>query len=101
ARLVHDARGFLVGGSDPEMGPLLGLAGKPLPEKPPADAGALAHLPAARGVVGFEHQHRLWRYPVTNGRPDGIPTPLPLPPGLSGAPANGGVEAMAAPPRGR
>src|SRR4029453_14885158 len=62
---------------------------------------SLAVLPDGDMVVGFEHQHRLWRYPVTNGRPDGVPTPLPLPPGFAGAPPNGGGEAMVATARGR
>jgi hypothetical protein len=101
ARLVHDDRGFLQGLAEAEMGPLLGLDDKPLLEKTAADAESLAVLPDGDMVVGFEHQHRLWRYPVTGGRPEGHPTPLPLPPGLSGAPANGGVEAMVATAKGR
>jgi hypothetical protein len=101
AKLVHDRNGFLEGLSEPEMGPLLGLDGKPLPEKTAADAESLAVLPDGDMVVGFEHQHRLWRYRVRNGRLEGSPTPLPLPPGLSGAPANGGVEAMVATAKGR
>jgi hypothetical protein len=100
-RLVHDERGFLVGLEDAEMGPLLGLDGKPLGEKTAADAESLALLPDGDMVVGFEHQHRLWRYPVTKGRPDGPPTALPLPPGLTGAPANGGVESLVANAKGR
>jgi hypothetical protein len=96
AGLVHDDRGDLVGLEAPELGPLLGLDGKPLADKEAADAESLALLPDGSMIVGFEHQHRLWRYPATSGRPDGTPSVVPPPVDLPEAPDNGGIEALVA-----
>jgi hypothetical protein len=96
ARLVHDERGDLLGLAEAETGRLRGLDGGPLVEKEAADAESLALLSDGSMVVGFEHQHRLLRYPVTQGRPDGVPTVVPPPPGLGDAPPNGGIEALLA-----
>ena len=96
ACLVHDERGDLVGLSEAEMGRLLDLNGRPLEEKDAADAESLALMPDGSMVVGFEHQHRMWRYPATAGRPDGIPIAVPPPSGVEQAPANGGIEALVA-----
>jgi hypothetical protein len=95
ARLVR-RRGFLEGVADVEMGPLLGPDGKAPVGKDSRDAESLAILPDGGFVVGFEREHRLLRYPPGTGRPDGIPVPLPSPPGLEKAPLNGGVEALVA-----
>jgi hypothetical protein len=89
-------KGFLEGVEDVEMGPLLGLGGAPLEGKDARDAESLALLEDGGFVVGFERQHRLLRYPGGTGRPDGIPTPIPPPPGLESAPLNGGIEALVA-----
>jgi hypothetical protein len=94
ARLVHDPHGDLVGLTDAEMGRLLGPDGRPLLEKEAADAEGLARLADGSMVVGFEHQHRLLRYPAANGRLDGTPRVVAPPPGLEQAPANGGIEAL-------
>ena len=96
ARLLHDEHGDLVGLSEAEMGRLLDLNGRPLEEKEAADAESLALMPDGSMVVGFEHQHRMWRYPATAGRPDGKPTVVPPPAGIEQAPANGGIEALVA-----
>lgn len=96
AGLVHDDRGDLVGLEGPELGPLLGLDGRPLAEKEVSDAESLALLPDGSMIVGFEHHHRLWRYPATAGRPDGTPSVVPPPADLAGAPDNGGIEALVA-----
>lgn len=93
ARLLLEA-GRLTGLADVEMGPLLDPDGRPLAGKQAGDAESLALLPDGSFVVGFEQRHRLWRYPAGSGRPDGVPLPLPPPPGLELAPANGGVESL-------
>ncbi len=96
ARLMHDAEGHLAGLTEAELGPLQGLDAKPLLAKEEADAESLERMPDGSMIVGFEHHHRLWRYPTTSGRLDGTPSVVPPPPGLEGAPANGGIEALVA-----
>jgi hypothetical protein len=96
AHLVHDDRGRLAGLADAELGALHDLEGKPLQEKPEADAESLALMPDGSMVVGFERHHRLWRYAAPSGRPEGTPTVVPPPPDLDHAPANGGIEALLA-----
>jgi hypothetical protein len=99
ARLVH-RNGLLEGLDDVEMGPLLGPDGKPPEGKDARDAESLALLPDGSFVVGFERQQRLLRYPAGTARPDGVPIPLPAPPGLERAPFNGGIEALVVLPGG-
>jgi len=93
ARLVQ-RDGRLEGVDGVEMGPLLGLDGKAPEGKDSRDAESLALLPDGSFVVGFEREHRLLRYPAGTGRPDGVPVPVPSPPGLEKAPFNGGIEAL-------
>jgi hypothetical protein len=93
ARLVQK-KGVLAGLEDVEMGPLLNPDGKPPDGKDSHDAESLALLPDGSFVVGFEREHRLLRYPAGTGRPDGVPVPVPSPPGLEQAPFNGGIEAL-------
>jgi hypothetical protein len=93
ARLVQE-KGVLVGLADVEMGPLLDADGTPPQGKDSRDAESLALLPDGSFVVGFEREHRLLRYPAGSGRPDGLPAPVPSPPGLEQAPFNGGIEAL-------
>ncbi len=87
-------KGILEGIEDVEMGPLLGPDGKVLQGKEARDAESLALLPDGSFVVGFERRHRLLRYPSGTGRPDGVPTPVPSPPGVEKAPLNGGIESL-------
>jgi hypothetical protein len=94
ARLVQ-RKGFLEGVEDVEMGPLLDPDGRPPESKDAHDAESLALCRDGGFVVGFEREHRLLRYPAGTGRPDGVPTPVPSPPGLEQAPFNGGIEALA------
>ena len=75
------------------LGPLLDPAGQPLQGKRERDAEGLA----AQGggfLVSFERHHRLWRYPAPAGL-SGPAQPLSLPPWLTNAPKNSGVEAVA------
>ncbi len=87
-------KGVLESIEDVEMGPLLGPDGKVLQGKDSRDAESLALLADGSFVVGFERHHRLLRYPSGTGRPDGVPRPVPSPPGLETAPLNGGVESL-------
>ena len=87
-------KGFLEGIDDVEMGPLLGPDGKALEGKDARDAESLAPCGDGSFVVGFERQQRLLRYPSGTGRPDGVPKPVPSPPGLEKAPLNGGIETL-------
>lgn len=92
-RLV-ERDGRLEGVAEVEMGPLLGPDGKVPEGKDSRDAESLALLPDGSFIVGFEREHRLLRYPAGTGRPDGVPVPVPSPPGLEKAPFNGGIEAL-------
>jgi len=94
ARLLHDKAGFLTGLDEAEVGALLGLDGKALEGKDSRDSESCALLPDGSFIVGFEREHRLWRYPGHDGKPDGIPTPVKSPPGLAEAPFNGGIESQ-------
>jgi len=96
ARIVHDERGWLADLVDGDMGPLLGLDGEPLKEKVWADSESLGRMPNGDFVVGFEHHHRLWRYKSNEGRPDGVPQVVSLPPGIEEVPENGGFESVTA-----
>jgi hypothetical protein len=100
-RLVHDAAGNLTGLTDTEIGTLQDTEGRPLAAKEAADAESLAVMPDGSFVVGFEHQHRLWRYAGITGRPEGPATPVPAPAELAQAPENGGLEAVVALASGR
>ncbi len=93
ARLVQ-RKGFLEGIEDVEMGLLLGPDGKPPEGKDSHDAESLTLLPDGSFVIGFEREHRLLRYPAGTGRPDGVPVPVPSPPGLEKLPFNGGIETL-------
>jgi hypothetical protein len=101
AQLVHDETGMLTGLSGAEMGVLLDPQGQPLGPKDVSDAESLAVLPDGSFVVGFEHQHRLWRYAGGTGRPEGPATVVPPPPSLEKAPPNGGLESLVALASGR
>ena len=78
-------------------GPLRDEAGKSIPRGFAADAEALARLPDGTWLVAFERRHRIRAY-----RPlDGPGLYVAAPPGLEGAPANGGLESLAVLPDGR
>jgi hypothetical protein len=95
ARPVHDARGRLVDLRRAELRPLRGADGRAL-SKRRRDAEALAPDGQGGFYVAFEQDHRIWRYPAGRRPFESPPMTLPMPPGLNRAPANGGVEALAA-----
>ena len=72
-------------------GPLRDEAGKPIPRGFAADAEALARRPDGTWLVAFERRHRIRAY----RRLDGPGLYVAAPPGLEGAPANGGLESLA------
>lgn len=65
-----------------------------------ADAEGLAAMPDGGFLVSFERDHRILRYPSGGGLLSGRPRRMDEPPGLAGAPRNGGIEALAAWPDG-
>ena len=69
-------------------------SGRPLAGKEFQDAESLARLPDGSMIVGFERQHRLWRYPAGPNPLDGNPVPMRVPNNLYKAPLNGGIEAL-------
>jgi hypothetical protein len=93
ARIVVEG-GVLRGVADVEMGALRGEDGVPLAGKSSRDAESLDVLPDGSFLVGFEREHRILHYPAGTGRPDGVPTRLPPPPGLETASFNGGIETI-------
>lgn len=97
-RLIHDRDGRLTGAADLQRAPLLS------PEiarngKRDNDAEELARLPGGGWLVSFERNHRLLRFGERFAA-DGPPAAFPAPPGLAGAPSNGGLEALAVWPDG-
>jgi hypothetical protein len=71
---------------------LLDTVGNELDGKANQDAESMARLPDGSLLVGFEQRHRVLRYESLAGPAQAWPTP----PGLEGAPRNGGLEAMTA-----
>lgn len=96
ARLVYDARGFLQDVGDARIGVLHSPSGRPLVGKEFQDAESLAVLPDGSMVVGFERQHRLWKFPAGGTPLDNPPMPMRTPKDLYKAPLNGGIEALGA-----
>ena len=89
ARLTYTRNGWLRGLRRTALKPLNDLSGVPLAKKIVRDAETLALVPTGGLIVGFEHTHRIWRYPRT-----GTPRNITPPPSLSEAPRNQGLEAM-------
>jgi hypothetical protein len=99
ATMVSDREGRLADLTDWEIGALLTPDGAPVRGRF-ADAEALARQPDGGLLVAFEQAHRLWRYSAPGGFRS-APVAVPLPPEISEAPANGGIEAIAVLPDGR
>jgi hypothetical protein len=94
ARIVYDERGWLKEVTDARLGVLHAPSGRPLAGKAFQDAESLARLPDGSMIVGFERQHRLWKYPAGPNPLDGNPVPMRVPNNLYKAPLNGGIEAL-------
>ncbi|MBO0765335.1 MAG: esterase-like activity of phytase family protein [Hyphomicrobiaceae bacterium] len=80
------------------IGPLLGLGGRPLPEKADRDAESLALLEGTfqHGtlLIGFERKHRIGRFPIREGEVMAPTDYLRLPTEAGRMPANQGLEAV-------
>jgi hypothetical protein len=81
------------------MGPLLGLQGRPLRNKTEQDAESVALLEGSleRGtlLIGFEHKHRIGRFPIRAGDVQAPTENVALPPEARGMSTNEGLEAVA------
>jgi hypothetical protein len=95
-RLIHNAAGQLTAFDAWQIQRLRNLKGGSLTEFQ-RDAEALGRDQDGSLVIGFEHLHRLWRYPHFGATPQA----LPIPPTLTQAPANRGLEAVTRLPGGR
>ncbi len=95
ARLLYDAAGRLSGAAGAEIGELHGPGGAHLRGKRDRDSESLARLPDGAVVVGFERNHRLWRYPPGVNPLAGQPVPLSTPSELDALRSNSGIEALA------
>jgi len=85
--------GDLAGIRNPEFAPIFDPNGNPLRGKK-GDAESLAQVGPASFVVGFERDHRLWRY---DGSPDPFlahAKPVPVPDRFAKLPGNNGIEAV-------
>ena len=65
------------------------------------DAEALARAPDGSFLVAFEGVHRIWRYPAPPQVFESAPRAVEIPPAVSRAPTNGGIEALTVLPDGR
>jgi len=90
ANLTYHADGRLKALEDTDLSTLAGLDGRPLRAKPQADAEAMSPGVDGEIIVGFERNHRIWRYlPGVL-----VPDPLRPPAELAGMPRNSGIEAL-------
>jgi hypothetical protein len=95
ARLVAEADGAPRALAEAEIGELHGPGGRHLRAKGDADSESLTRLADGALVVGFERNHRLWRYPAGQNPLAGRPEPMPVPAGLAALRSNSGIEALA------
>ena len=99
--IEHDARGFLRAAHPVIARPLDDVDGRPFRRKADRDSESLAGLPDGGFVVAFEQRHQQLAYPPAEPPFARRPYYLGLPPGLYGAPGNGGLEALVALAEGR
>ncbi|MCR0982892.1 esterase-like activity of phytase family protein [Roseomonas populi] len=90
ARLVLAADGTPLGLEAARSGPLRDTAGRAMPREMVGDAESLARLPDGTWLVGYEREHRIWRYRDL----DSAAEPMQNPPGIEAAAANGSLEAV-------
>ncbi len=95
ARLIAAADGAPRALAEPEIGALHGPSGNHLSGKRETDSESLSRLADGTLVVGFERDHRLWRYPAGANPLAGQPEEIPVPAGLQTLRSNSGIEALA------
>ncbi len=95
ARLISGANGAPRALAEAEIGELHGPGGRHLRGKGARDSEGLTRLPDGALVVGFERDHRLWRYPAAPNPLAGRPTAIPVPAALRSLRSNSGIEALA------
>jgi cyclophilin family peptidyl-prolyl cis-trans isomerase len=76
------------------LGPLLDAGGKALDAKKRGDAESLTRLASGEWLVGFEQEHRIWRYGNLEGPATGTDTRAAAL--VAGAAPNEGIETLAA-----
>ncbi|MBI1401843.1 MAG: hypothetical protein GC147_01335 [Porphyrobacter sp.] len=94
-----DVQGRLVDVQSIALGPLLDERGRKLGGKERGDAESVTRLASGEWLVGFEQDHRVWRYPALGQAASGSDERLaPLIAAITEA--NSGIEALAAYPQG-
>lgn len=90
--------GRIAGVTDATLSPLLDEAGRPVNAGGRADSEAIAAVQPGNldgpVLVSFERDHRVLRYPLNLGGFRARPERVSMPPKLSGAPSNKGIEAL-------
>jgi len=94
ARLLRDANGQLAGIADTALRPLRDREGQAVSIRAQTHDAEAVVRDGDSLIVAFERRHRLWRYDTATLE-EGRAVALPTPPGLSNAPVNGGIEALA------
>ena len=103
ARLIVGANGAPRALAEAEIGALHGPGGRHLRGKRDTDSESLTRLADGALVVGFERDHRLWRYPAGPNPLAGQPEAFPVPAKratrfvarLATLGSNSGIEALA------
>jgi hypothetical protein len=90
ANLIHDEDGNLADIAGMTITPMHAPGGQLLRRGVEHDAEALARAPEGGIFVGFERDHRLWRYE----EPGGLPVPTQEPAELGEQPSSEGLEAL-------
>ncbi len=98
--LGYDGQGRLSSIESADTGPLIGKDRQPLATFS-NDSEGLARAGDGGWIVSFENGHRLWRYPPASPPFSLPPLDMPMPPGLSDASFNDGIEALTALGEGR
>lgn len=100
ARMIMDSSGSLIDLLDWQIAPILAPAKTPVTGRwRDAEALALAH--DGSFLVGFEGAHRIWRYSAPPNTFESTPVAVKIPPAVSRAPSNGGIEGITMLPDGR
>lgn len=100
ASMVTDNNGALTNLVDWQIAPILTTAKTPVDGRL-RDAEALAQSRDSSFLVGFEGDHRIWRYSAPPNTFASAPIAVPIPSAIARAPGNGGIEGLTTLPDGR